>query len=366
MLHVRIFVVALVMGLGALPVFGNDGVFYAMGNTLVPVKETRISMDKEVLSLKRNGEWVEVSVYFEFMNPDAARELTVGFVTPPAMGDVDEETAAHPQIRDFTVSVNGKALTYKMHRMEESGFKLMDKQVNGEDFVYHFDMTFQPGLNKVKHTYAFRGGGSVDASFDCAYRLTTGTQWAGGKIKDFSLSIDMGEDAYFSVPSTFWKSGKAIDWKITGKGKVATHDHEIFSFTERMIRTLEGTVGFKAKDFAPEMDLSVSVYHLHNEVHMWDPRPNAPETIFQKHPFLIMGHPEEGEMDNLSKAELRILRNYFFARHGYQFKSADLSALFGRFSWYMPDPAVKADVGVLTEQEKKVYNMVVAAEKKKK
>lgn len=38
----------------------------------------------------------------------------------------------------------------------------------------------------------------------------------------------------------------------------------------------------------------------------------------------------------LTKSELRILRNEIYARHGYIFKSADLTEFFSQFSWYKP------------------------------
>ena len=37
-----------------------------------------------------------------------------------------------------------------------------------------------------------------------------------------------------------------------------------------------------------------------------------------------------------SAAELRILRNLLYAKHGYSFRSDDLRAHFGRFEWYRP------------------------------
>jgi hypothetical protein len=40
------------------------------------------------------------------------------------------------------------------------------------------------------------------------------------------------------------------------------------------------------------------------------------------------------ELKNYSKKELRILRNAFFARQGYQFSSDDLRVFFGKFNWY--------------------------------
>ncbi len=41
-------------------------------------------------------------------------------------------------------------------------------------------------------------------------------------------------------------------------------------------------------------------------------------------------------LDDFPKSQLRILRNCIFARHGYEFKSADLRELFSLFDWYEP------------------------------
>ena len=42
------------------------------------------------------------------------------------------------------------------------------------------------------------------------------------------------------------------------------------------------------------------------------------------------------DLQGKSKAELRILRNAIYARHGYKFKSADLMSYFKKYSWYHP------------------------------
>ena len=47
-----------------------------------------------------------------------------------------------------------------------------------------------------------------------------------------------------------------------------------------------------------------------------------------------MFYAGKDELQNLSKSQLRILRNAFYAREGYDFKSADLRELFSQFDWY--------------------------------
>jgi Ca-activated chloride channel family protein len=46
----------------------------------------------------------------------------------------------------------------------------------------------------------------------------------------------------------------------------------------------------------------------------------------------------EPELAGLSTEQLRILRNVPYARHGYPFKSPELSSYFGRLAWYHVDP----------------------------
>ena len=48
----------------------------------------------------------------------------------------------------------------------------------------------------------------------------------------------------------------------------------------------------------------------------------------------MLYNASEKELSNLSKQELRILRNAFYARLGYIFKSKDLIDFFSQFSWY--------------------------------
>lgn len=42
------------------------------------------------------------------------------------------------------------------------------------------------------------------------------------------------------------------------------------------------------------------------------------------------------DVANLSRSELRIMRNYIYARHGYKFKSYDLANYFAQYPWYQP------------------------------
>lgn len=52
--------------------------------------------------------------------------------------------------------------------------------------------------------------------------------------------------------------------------------------------------------------------------------------------WLCERYAEPEELENKSSRELRLMRNYIFARHGYIFESEDLRQYFSRFDWYTP------------------------------
>ena len=65
----RKLIIVLFCCLSTLFATANDGVFYASGNQLIPITETDISVKKEVLTLNRVGDHIEVTVYYEFSRP---------------------------------------------------------------------------------------------------------------------------------------------------------------------------------------------------------------------------------------------------------------------------------------------------------
>lgn len=62
------------------------------------------------------------------------------------------------------------------------------------------------------------------------------------------------------------------------------------------------------------------------------------ETLIEKidYDWLCQRRVTESDLEGKSKEELRIMRNYIFARHGYIFKSKSLRKYFKQFDWYSP------------------------------
>lgn len=355
-------ILTLVLLLSFLQASANDGVFYAQGNTLVPVKETTVEMQKEILRLTRRGDFMEVEVDFTFYNPGPEKTEIVGFVTPPAAGDVDEDLAQHPFVSDFTVNVNGYNLSYEIARMENTGFQLQDQEVSGSDFVYHFGVTFHPGMNQVRHTYKFRGGSSVEFMREFSYRLTTGTMWAKGVIGDFTLEVDMGPGDFFSLPNSFYKDGSALDWQTSGGSHISAAMKGFFEQTVRMGSQNDGIFSVHIKDFKPDYDLAIFQYQVFNEVFLWtEDRSQNPFLNFEPM-FLLPGYAEASDLEELSKSQLGMLRNYYFARQGHVFQSERYQKLFGGLLWYQPQPGKEVE---LDESEAEYVALIKSVEDQK-
>ena len=92
----------------------NDAVFYMSGASLVPIKETNISISKEILTITvGKDDYATVDVYYEFYNPKKKKTVTMAFeAMAPSYGNVNTD-GAHPYIKDFTVEMNGNSLPFE-------------------------------------------------------------------------------------------------------------------------------------------------------------------------------------------------------------------------------------------------------------
>jgi YARHG domain len=347
---------------------GNDGVFYATGNTLVPLKETTIRLKKEILNLERKGEWMQVNIYFEFFNPGPDKELTVGFVTPPAEGDVTDKEAKHPFVKNFVVLNDSVKLRFKIAKMDNTGFKVSSKIASGYEFVYYFTIKFKKGINIIRHSYLYKGGGSVEAQHDFDYRLTTGTTWANSAIDDFELNIDMGENSYFSVPTSFGTA--PAPWQVIGVGKISNSSFDLPFVAEggenklKMTLLRKGKLQMKAVNFKPTEDLSIVFWQLHNELNLWCDK--GVENDFSGIRDLMWGESVQDSISKMTDNELRLYRNLNYARMGYDFKDEGLKKAFSKYNWYMPDPALKLETVPDYYLSKELMKLITTEENKRK
>ncbi len=351
----------------------NDGIFYSNGSNLMPMKETSIEMQKEVLFLKRIPGGFEVNVYFEFYNPGQARDEIVGFVTPPSSDEdfVDEDLAGsapksgqplrHPFINEFMVMVNGQLLPFEVARFDSTGFNSeMIGAQSGRDYVYYFNVHFEPGKNIIRHHYIFKGFYSIYEE-DFKYRLTTGKMWSKDAIGDFELIIESPE-TYMRIPESFYADKRPALWQILGIGNLAAEEDAGWGNT--YIRS--GLLRFQTINFAPDFDLTINIPSPHTIVGEF-PKFNPGLEL----PFLmdlLYNTDSEYKIDFTEYSDniIQILINYLYVKHGLLIKNEESSAVFKNFVWYLPDPNLKADQIILSEQEQRILNALVAERNKRK
>ena len=93
--------------------WANDGVLFVNGNHLVPVQETDIELNREVLTISLGDDgYATVDVQYVLNNRGNDKTVTMGF---EALAPYNDEVAfspqgIHPYIHDFTVVMNGRPL----------------------------------------------------------------------------------------------------------------------------------------------------------------------------------------------------------------------------------------------------------------
>ncbi|MFI5264874.1 MAG: YARHG domain-containing protein [Candidatus Kapaibacterium sp.] len=363
----RIFLCLLFSGL--IPSIGiaNDGAFYSQGSTLIPIKHTTISLKKEVLTLNRKGNRLNVDVVFEFFNPGAERTETVGFVTPPCYGEnynIDL-TGTLPDISYFTVEANGTPVQYKISRLGKSGFRLpVAIDTAKKDFVYYFKIKFNAGMNIIHHTYTMRANQSPYMPVDFQYRLTTGNSWANGEMEDFTLHIDMGSDDLFKIPSTFNKDGRQVDWAADSSAKIScgrrwyTFEDSEDTTTDCFVMAHSGGITFHTMHFKPDFDLDFGEINLDrfDEFH---------HALQKKHLTEYFRITDSAEITAMSDRELHLCKNYLFALHNCEFENKELTQFFEQFTWYFPYTNRVPDVHFLDKTEQHALAIIVQEEKRR-
>lgn len=350
-----------------LTVKANDGAYLSSGSIIYPVSETSVSMEKEILSFTCSDKMAYVNIYFEFLNPEKTeKKILMGFQAPYPSGDVNFSVRSKPPIENFKVLTDGKLIPYNLKSAKCENCELIEpsemviNEFTSGIYVYLFEVTFKPGINVINHSYNFHASSQVYLEETYSYILKTGSKWAGGTIRDFTLQVDMGANSYFFIKDLFPDHSS---WKIVGAGKVTEKYNKMGSDknTNRMVRISSGKLEINVKDFKPSENIFFGIFSknsfftdlLHKKI--------VPGKIIRAMGSLTINFKNYPE--SYSIEELKILRNAVYAQHGYIFKNAELQNYFMQFDWYLPDPNLKEDNIGLTEREKMFINEITEKEK---
>lgn len=363
-----------------MPSEANDGVYVTSGNQLIPLEETSISISREVLTicLTDSGKTL-VDVYYELYNHGEERTLLMGFEADPTYNIESElnPQGVHPYIKNFSVEMNGQALTY--HNAVacitegHNGMEIVDltrwqvdsnaleinylRDVNDTAsadnasyiepaYVYYFTAKFAAGLNRVHHTYTYDNSYAVQHQYYVPYKLTPASRWAGGKIGDFTLRIKAPHTAKYFVVNAFATDAEPRIIEGEGKFRATSDPYEHKPLTEIVLRN--GTIEWQIKNFSPKEELSIDAADL--IVYAYTGYKDTTYKPFGK--YYDRGVEFVSEFYGYDdKTDRRILRNLPYASRGYVFHDKRLRDYFSKFYWYMPDATYKPSASDFTPQE---------------
>jgi hypothetical protein len=311
----------------------NDGVYLSSGGIFRPVLETKVRLQREDLSFTCRDKEARVDVRFEFFNPEpVTRTLAVGFQAPTSSDAGPEDRIANT-IRDFRVMQDGRLLPYRL------------MAATCEDCP-------------LQHSYVFPASHGVWDEQHYSYILRTGSKWAGGRIGELSVEIDMGPDTNFLVDDIF---GPAATASIIGTGRV----YRTTSYGEQALaaRVLSGRLRIAVRDLEPQENLyfGIESSRCHTGYH-------GAEGVMPDHwaqalcdRTLQLGEGPDTVM--WTRRELRLLRNAVYAQHGLAFRDPELLAFFEGFPWYVPDPNLTLQRITLSPEDERFINDVQVLER---
>ena len=362
--------------------WANDGVLFVNGNHLVPVQETDIELNREVLTISLGDDgYATVDVQYVLNNCGNDKTVTMGF---EALAPYNDEVAfspqgIHPYIHDFTVVMNGQKLAYMNAVVvskydDECDFLPLDlrrwksydevRMRNGEElpnnsmlydasmdslvnfaYAYYFVARFHHGKNTIHHTYRYRMSYGVGRTFEVPYSLMPAMRWANRQIDDFTLRIKATNTVkHFIVEDSLFSREPFVVKEGVGKIRKSKLYDEFF--TEIALRN--GTVEWHALNFKPTCNMTIGsadqlCYKGFKLGSFYDRSDN-----YQPGSYMISA-------DKLHEYR-RILTNLPYASRGYVFKDKKLQKYFSQFWWYMPDAQWKPDTSDFTPREWKLIN----------
>ena len=355
-----------------LSTWANDGTYYTSGNQIVPLQETDISVRKEVLTISiLNNGFARVDVYYEFWNPGKqSRQLLMGFEADPPYNDdwKFHPDGVHPNIADFTVEMNGLRLPYQnavchyqdttLDSVPRKDYMIFDdNRIYEKDpeaypeywetgiafaYVYYFTATFQPGLNKVHHTYCYRMSHGIGDPWDICYKLTPASRWANRQIDDFTLIVRADNTSkHFVIEQKAFP--QAVFAVMEGVGKIRNLPEEKWQTPYLEFTLRNGAVQTHITNFKPQDELRIASGFRESKPfgHFYDP-------YYGKMPFFMANWAAEQNHQDLQFVK-RVSRNLPYAYRGHVFKDKVLREFFESQWWYMPDPNYNDDDSDFTE-----------------
>ena len=365
--------------------------YYTTGGLLIPMEKTDISLRKVFISMKKitttaGNRQMQVTVCYQFYNPSPSCRLVVAYETPSPQWD--ERPAGitlkkgNPYLHNFSLIINNlplqyqvaitgaeevKGSYYRQGRVETLPSSLINKldETNRHtpeiNYIYYADMPFIQGINTVENSWIcdLPSYNIFELTYDFAFSATP--LWKGGRIGDFTINLDMGDDEVFVIYKTFFKH--PADWVIKGIGNKRSNYFEADGdkYSDEAGKVIQfyiknGTIKFHKTNFKPTEDFFLASFTTHTLLGTgldFDYRKEkeldhrTATSGFWKQDKTI--GEQISKLDDVSK---EILRNLPYACRGYIFSDTVIQEYYQRQVWYMPNKNYKIDFTSFSANEK--------------
>ena len=277
----------------------NDGVYYTSGSFLVPVKETDIAVQKEVLEITLcKDSFAYVTVDYTFYNNSNEKKVTMAFeaAAPYNAWAPFSHEGIHPFIKDFTVLFNGQPLQHRnavvamrnnegkweidqtpldltqwkgFEEVPDSLLPMDDVLVNPAmpdsfcsfAYAYYFDAPFRQGENRVRHTYRYKMSWGVGREFEVPYWLTPVTRWANGQVDDFTLRLKSENDKEIIMSDSVFLDAP---FTLKGIGEIYQLQSDNYGYSQCLFAPLTSgnVLEWHGTNFAPKEDITIEPLDL--------------------------------------------------------------------------------------------------------
>lgn len=163
--------------LAAVPARANDSAMGGQGGNLVPLKETRVRMESEHITLRSEGDRWYVDARYQFHNPTSdAVDLQMGFPETHCHDDGGDCVMDRGDVFEgMQTRVRGQQVP---RRTGSIGKRHKWAPALGKVWLY--DVRFEPGERvEITHRYNTVSGTDVQARRFTTYVTRTGALWAG-------------------------------------------------------------------------------------------------------------------------------------------------------------------------------------------
>jgi hypothetical protein len=304
----------------ATSLFGNDYYYHQLsGGSLMPAddNETSVELVSEVIIFELFDDHYTVTVNFNFFNHGETVKLLVGF---PYVADTGGYVSfsTRGSLYDFQTWVNGTPVETRNTPID---IDLSDQKLLGVNYAYTKEVVFTSNQQtKTDVSYNARYGD------DGAYKLAS---YLYGSGKGWYNCIGKAE-VIIKNSSTYWiygiRAGSPFNKSLSPDNTNLNHQWN------------NNDVVFVMENFEPEYNDCIDIYVW---VPMFDMAPK-PLPYYFFYQTLIF---KPNDLWYLTKEQLRILRNLFYALHGYNFRDSTLLSYFSsHFGFYEVNPEFSEDL----------------------